>query len=698
MKNLIFLFLVFLFFACKNTMIKDNKNNIFDSLENQEITEQILTPELLWKFGRLEEYDVSPDGNYIVYSVKRFSINHNKGFSDLYLIDLNSKVQKKLTNLPGNENNPVWNPKNNKVGFIYSSEDSTGIYEIDIHTYEITRIKNLPEDIESFIYSPKGNYILFTKRVKIDKSIQEIYPDLPKSKAYIAEDLMFRHWDAWHDGTYMHVFIAKLKDNTVQDIQDILENEPYESPMSPFYDIKEVNWSPDEKYVAYTCKKLKGKYYSLSTNSDIYIYNIETKKTENISNFNYGYDKYPVFSSDGKYLVWMQMKTPGYESDKMNLVLYNLQTKETKILTNNFDYNAYNYVFSSDCNKIYFISDYLGTKQIFFVDLKNLNIRQLTSGIFDINEIKLGNNCLIAKVSSMKMSNELFRVNLNSGDMEKITDVNKKIYEKIKLGEVRGKWVKTIDNKNMLVWYVYPPNFDSTKKYPAILYCQGGPQSMVSQFFSYRWNFQLMAANNYIVVAPNRRGVPGFGYEWLTQISGDYYGLNMQDYLTAIDDACNLPYVDKNKLACVGASYGGFSVFWLAGNHNKRFKAFIAHCGMFNLESMYCTTDELFFVNYDFGGPFWDKKNITAQKTFINSPHKFVQNWDTPILITTGENDFRVPYTESIQAFTCAQLLNIPSKLIVFPNENHFILKPQNSILWQREFFNWLNLWLNKSN
>jgi len=487
--------------------------------------------------------------------------------------------------------------------------------------------------------------------------------------------------------------------------------EPYDSPLSPYFESNEISWSPDGQFIAYTCKKLSGKEYATSTNSDIYLYNIQTKETINLSEGMMGYDKYPIFSNDGKYLAWMSMKTPGYESDKMNVIIYNFYSKEKKCLTEYFDQNAFDFQWSSDNKLLYFISEIRGTKQIYYINVDELlkadvkdkdkfvaNIKQLTDGLHDFTAIKIRNNSLVATKMSMALATEIFNVDLNTGDNKQITSINKNIYDKIQLATIKKRWVQTVDNKQMLVWHILPPNFDSTKKYPAILYCQGGPQSMVSQFFSYRWNFQIMAAHGYIVIAPNRRGLPGFGHEWNKQISGDYGGLNMKDYLTAVDDAKKLPYVDGNNIGCVGASYGGFSAFWLAGNHQNRFKAFIAHCGMFNLESQYAATEEVFFTNFDLGGPFWEHENKTAQKSYANSPHKFVHKWNTPILIIAGEKDFRIPYTESLQAFNCAQLLGVPSKLLIFPDETHFVLKPQNSILWQREFFSWLDRWLKPKN
>ncbi|NSW44307.1 MAG: S9 family peptidase [Bacteroidales bacterium] len=696
---LFFCSLLLMSWSCNKPQPSEEKSsstqvNLFDSLANQTINETKVTPELLWKFGRIGEFDISPDGQWVVYSVTRYSIAANKGFTDLFVTNINGGESKHLTTFVGSEMNPRWRPDGKKIGFIATESGSPQMWEINPDGSDAKQISNIADGINSFEYSPKGDKIYYTKDVQIKPTLQEMYPDLPKANVYIANELMYRHWDHWEDGAYSHIFIADRVGDSLTNMVDIMKGEPYDSPLSPYFEANEISWSTDGSMIAYTCKKLSGKEYAISTNSDIYLYNLQTKTTVNLTEGMPGYDKYPVFSHNGKYLAWMSMATPGYESDKMRLFVYNFNTKEKKELTIQFDQNATEYQWSSDDKQIYFISDIRGTKQIYVVNLENSFIKPLTSGMHDITAFKLVANTLVAAKMSHQMATELYKVKTENGALQALTQVNKNIYDKVAMGESREHWVKTVDGKQMLVWLIYPPHFDSTKKYPAILYCQGGPQSMVSQFFSYRWNFQIMAANDYIIVAPNRRGLPGFGQEWNAQISGDYGGLNMQDYLSAIDDAKKLPYVDAEHLGCVGASYGGFSVYWLAGHHQKRFKAFIAHCGMFNLESQYAETEEVFFTNHDLGGPFWDKNNKIAQKSYANSPHRFVQNWDTPIMIISGENDFRIPYTESLQAFNTAQLLNIPSKLLIFPEESHFVLKPQNSILWQREFFAWLDQWL----
>ncbi|MGC9341214.1 MAG: S9 family peptidase, partial [Bacteroidales bacterium] len=519
----------------------------------------------------------------------------------------------------------------------------------------------------------------------------EIHEDLPLAEVRIMDDLMYRHWNSWHDYSYSHIFVSTMRENGYFDGTDIMEGEEWDAPLSPYFDQAEITWSPDGRYIAYTCKKMKGKDYAVSTNSDIYLYDIQKETTENITKGMQGYDKYPSFSNKGDMLAWQSMETPGYEADKNRLFIMDLATGEKEYLTSDFDQDAEHLVWSKDDSKIYFISGVEATYQLYQIDIETQEIFQITKGDHDYNSFQLGDGFLTGEKMSISMATELFRIDLPAGEEKQLSFVNKNIYDNIEMGRVEERWVTTTDKKEMKVWVIYPPNFDPEKKYPALLYCQGGPQSAVSQFFSFRWNFQMMAANNYIIVAPNRRGLPTFGTEWNEQISGDYGGQNIKDYLSAIDAVKTEDFVDENRLGAIGASYGGFSVFYLAGHHEGRFKAFISHCGIFNFESMYASTEEMFFVNHDMGGAYWDKPKPESYKF---SPHLYVDKWDTPIMIITGEYDFRIPYTESLQAFNAAQLNGVPSKLLVFPNETHFVLKPQNSILWQREFFGWLDKYL----
>lgn len=695
MRNFLYvLFSVFFLFiaSCKTNEKKSDEIIDFPkALTEKEIAEAVLSPEILWKFGRLGEFVLSPDKNTVLYTVTWYNVEDNKGVTDIYSIDVKGGEALKLTNSDDSYYNVRWTPDGRRIAFLGTHKGAMQIFEMNPDNTAKVRISDIEGGINGFEFSPAGDKLFYIKNVKIDNCATDIYPDLPKANVRIAEDLMYRHWNRWSDGSYSHIFITLYNSERIKGGTDIMEDEPWDAPMSPYFDQSEINWSPDGKLLAYTCKKMKGKDYALSTNSDIYLYDIATGVTENLTKGLKGYDRYPVFSPDGTHLAWQSMKTPGFEADKDRLFIINLENGKMTNLTEKLDQDAANIVWSDDSRKVYFISGIKATYQIYSIDLETKSIDQLTSGSHDYISFKKGNDFFVGNKMSMSMAPELFRIDIKDGSEVGISSINEQIYTKINFGEVEERWIRTTDNKQMLVWVIYPPDFDPQKKYPALLYCQGGPQSAVSQFFSYRWNFQLMAANGYIIVAPNRRGLPTFGKEWNDQISGDYGGQNIKDYLSAIDALSKEPFIDKNRLGAVGASYGGFSVFYLAGHHKGRFKAFISHCGVFNFESMYASTEEMFFVNYDYKGAYWEKPR---PRSYVFSPHLYIDKWDTPILIITGEHDYRIPYTESIQAFNAAQLRGVPSKLLVFPDETHWVTKPQNSILWQREFYKWLDQWL----
>jgi dipeptidyl aminopeptidase/acylaminoacyl peptidase len=668
--------------------------------------------ELLWKLGRVSDVKVSPDGNSVIYGISRYDVQSNKGNRDIYKLDLTAESPRKLTDFKGSEINAIWRPDGKKIGFLSSESGSMQLWEMGPNGEDKKQISNIDGGINGFNYSPDMKYVAYIKDVKIEKDAKDLYPDLPEASALIYDNLMYRHWDSWHDYSYSHVFVALYTEGKVSDGIDIMKDEAYDSPLMPNGGMEQITWAPDGKSLVYVCKKLVGREYAESTNSDLYHYMLESANTVNLTKDNPGYDQDPVFSPDGSKIVYRSMKTPGFEADKDRIMLIDLYpaAKDSKTssrraksiqtiaetapvytdLSEQFDQSSANFVFSKDGKTLYFISGIQATFQIFKMDLQSRQITQVTRGDHDITELALAGNDLITAKMRMDFPTEVFRVK-NDGSEEQLTFTNRELLKDVELGITTKRWITTTDEKKMLVWVILPPNFDANKKYPALLYCQGGPQSAVSQFFSYRWNFQMMAAHDYIIVAPNRRGLPTFGQEWNDQISGDYGGQNMKDYLTAIDSVAAEPWVDKNRLGAVGASYGGYSVYWLAGNHNKRFKTFIAHCGIFNLESMYGSTEEMFFVNYDLKGPYWSQPK---PKSYDFSPHLFVRNWDTPILVIHGGNDFRIPYTEGMQAFNVAQLQGIPSRFLFFPDETHFVTKPQNAILWQREFFSWLDKWL----
>ncbi|MDX5346464.1 MAG: S9 family peptidase [Hymenobacteraceae bacterium] len=664
----------------------------FSALQAQ----QKLTPELLWKLGRLGETQLSPDKKTVLYTVSYYDLAENKGNADLYTIPVDGAAAKRLTNTPKSEFNPVWRPDGKKIAFLSAESGSVQLYEMNPDGSGKTQVTNVEGGISNFKYAPAQNYVLFTKDIKSGKEVSDIYPDLPKADARIIDDLMFRHWNQWDDFKVSHVFFAPYKDGKLTaEPKDILQGEPYDAPLQPFGGAEQLAFSPDGNQIIYTSKKLTGKEYALSTNSDLYLYDIRTGKTENLTQGMNGYDVEPTFSPDGSKLAWLSMATPGFESDKNRVFVYDFKSKKKEDVTAASEESAGSLQWDEKGRKIYFVSTTRGTEQIFEVDLKSKKVSKLTDGTHNYNSIMLADKYLIANKSTMSMPSELVKVNVKNGKEEPLTHINKELLSQVNFGKVEPRITKTTDNKDMLSWVIYPPNFDPKKKYPTLLYCQGGPQSPVSQFFSYRWNFQLMAANGYIVIAPNRRGLPGFGREWNDQISGDWGGQPIKDYLSAIDDISKEPYVDKENLGAVGASYGGYSVYYLAGVHNKRFKTFISHCGLFNLDSWAGTTEELFFAKQDIGEPYWAAKPSKAFEQF--SPHKLAKNWDTPILVIHGEQDFRVPINQGIEAFNAAQQQGIPSRFLYFPEEGHWVQKPQNSVLWQRVFFSWLDQYLKEN-
>lgn len=653
--------------------------------------EKRYTPELLWDLNRLSGMECSPDGKQLLFGLTHYDVNANTGNRDLYTISTQGGNMQLITNTPTiSEFEAVWTPDGKKIAFLAPDESGDmQIFTINPDGSKKTKISAVKGGIEGFKISADMSKILYTHLVKLDAEVKDIYPDLPKANALIADDLMYRHWNAWTNYSYSHIFVADFP--AMQNAIDIMEGERFASPIPNYGGMEEICFSPDGTKIVYTSKKKVGKDFALSTNSDIYIYDIARKSTTNLSSSNPGYDIDPAFSPNGKLLVWASMATDGFESDLKRIFIHNFDKGTTENYSGTFEEGASNFTFSKDGKILYFISPIKGTNQIFYLDIAKKQIHQLTFGQHDYTSICLGTKELYGTRESMEVPSDIYRIDLKTGEEKQLTFVNKEKLAGVASIRVEERWVGTTDGKQMLVWVILPPDFDKTKKYPAVLFCEGGPQSMVSQFFSYRWNFQMMASRGYVVVAPNRRGLPGFGKAWNDQISLDYGGQNMKDYLSAIDAIAKEDYVDENRLGCVGASYGGFSVYWLAGHHEKRFKAFIAHCGMFNFKSWYATTEELFFANHDIGGPFWEKPE---PHSYAFSPNNFVDKWDTPIMVIHGGNDFRIPYTEGLQAYNIAQIKGIPSKLLYFPDETHFVLKPQNAILWQREFLGWLDKWL----
>lgn len=679
--------------ASCGTQDVEKANQVLIGKSNIKIEGKRMTPEALWAMGRIGGLSVSPDEKQIAYTVAYYSVEENKSNREVFVMGVDGTDNKQITHTPYNENEVVWIKGGGKLAFLCSESGSNQLWEMNPDGSDRKQLTNCDGNIESFAFSPDEKKLLFVSQVKTVKTTADKYPDLPKATGVIVNDLMYKHWDEWVT-TAPHPFVADFDGAGISNVIDIMEGEPYESPMKPFGGIEQLAWNNASDKVAYTSRKKTGMAYAMSTNSDIYVYDLQTKQTVNITEGMMGYDTNPQYSPDGNAIAWLSMERDGYEADRNRLFIMNLESGEKRFVSKAFDSNVNNFCWSKDAQTIYFIGVWHGKAQIYALDISTADIKPVTEGVHDYASLTLCGDGFIAKRHSMSIADEIYTVDINSGTATQITFENQQIYDQIEMAQVEERWIKTTDGKQMLTWVVYPPGFDPDKKYPALLYCQGGPQSAVSQFWSYRWNLQIMAANDYIIVAPNRRGLPGFGSEWNEAISGDYSGQCMRDYFSAIDEMSKESFVDKDRLGCVGASFGGFSVYWLAGHHGKRFKAFIAHDGIFNLEMQYLETEEMWFANWDMGGAYWEKNNPVAQRTFANSPHKFVDRWDTPILCIHGEKDYRILASQGMAAFNAAVLRGIPAELLIYPDENHWVLKPQNGILWQRTFFEWLDKWL----
>jgi len=699
MKKLTYLMLavfgMLMFTSCQETGETQTKQETLPVIDKQDLklTSDRMTPEVLWAFGRLSGPEVSPDGKTIVYGVSYYSVEQNKSNRDLYSISPDGSNYKRLTKSAKGEYNAIWRPDGQKIGFLTAESGSMQMWEMNPDGSGRSQVSDIEGGITGFKYSPDQSKIVYTKEVPVENKFKDIYKGLDKASGRLIDDLMYRHWDTWTD-TWSHVFIADYDGVKVNNDKDIMPGEPWDAPMKPWGGIEQVNWSPDSKAIAYTSKKMEGKQYTLSTNSANYIYNLETGKTEDFTKGIMGFDIAPVYSPDGNYIAWESMERDGYESDKNRLFIMDTKTGKKTDATKGFDQNAGSLQWAADSKSIYFTSDVQGTFQVYQFTLADGNIRKITDGLHDYRSVVLAGNKLIGSKQTMALPTELFALDPTTGSEQQITFTNKDLLDQLAMGKTEGRWMKTADGEDMLTWIIYPPNFDPNKKYPTILYCKGGPQGPLSQSFHFRWNYQIMVANDYIIVAPNRRGVSGFGQAWQEQISGDYHGKSMQDYFTAIDEMAKEPFVDENNLGAIGASAGGYAVFYLAGHHEGRFKAFIAHDGIFNEEAQYLETEEMWFENWDKGGAFWEFDNKVAMGAYKHSPHKFVQNWDTPILVIHGEQDFRVLYTQGMTAFNAAVLREVPAEFLFFPDENHWVLQPQNGILWQRTFFAWLDKWM----
>ena len=692
---------------------------------NIKLSSRMMTPEAMWAMGRIGTTEASPNGDKVVYQVGYYSVKQNKSHQVIYIMDADGANNKQLTTSSKSETDPTWLDAET-IAFISGGE----IWTMNADGSERKQLSKTDGKVEGFKFSPDHSKVIILKSMPFYEIIKKNPDDLPKATGRRVTDLMYRHWDHYVE-SIQHPFVYTVGEGLAiaGNGMDILEGEPYECPMEPFGGIEQLAWSNDSKQIAYTCRKKTGLEYSISTDSDIFLYNVDTKTTrnlckpadyvapkvdptrtlaiqtvndkENLKN-NVGYDQNPQFSPDGKYIAWLSMERDGYEADLNRLCICDLQTGEKRYIDWQSDVDAFCWAPQKDKQtKLYFLSVWHGCVNMYSVTAKD-EVKQLTEDWADWTSLQLANDGkrILATRQSLSAPTDIYMVtpgkSIEKTKIEQISFENKHILDQLTFGKMQQRWVTTSDGKQMLVWVMLPANYEEGKKYPTLLFCEGGPQSPVSQFWSYRWNFQIMAANGYVVIAPNRHGLPGFGQEWKEEISGDWTGQCMQDYLAAIDDAAdNLPFVDKNRLGAVGASFGGFSVYYLAGIHEKRFKAFIAHDGAFNLAAMYTETEENWFSNWEYDEAYWHRPQMPrAKKTYHDSPHKMVEKWDTPILCIHGEKDYRINATQGMSAFNAARMKGIPAELLIFPDENHWVLKPQNGVLWQRTFFDFLGKWL----
>ena len=678
-----------------------------------------LTPEGLWALGRIGSVKSDIETGWLAYTVSYYSVEENRSTSWIRICNPFEEPMTCFDEFVGYE--PAWFGASGwlaylRGGKLYLRRDKE---EVEVEG---------AEDIEGFLLSPMRDKIILIKQVQRNDicRTKDLYPDLPLATGRMYDDLMYKHWDEWVE-TIPQPFVCpleisyygegeRIKSAKIGESTNILEGTAYECPMKPFGGVEQLAWNPNNEEIAYTCRKKTGLDYAVSTNSDIYLYDLRTRRHKNLTEANKGYDTNPSYSPDGKWIAWQSMERDGYESDENRLMVMNLETGEKRNLVSGFGQSVMEFAWYNDTSLLY-TDVWQGTIDLYYATLDG-NLERMTEGQYDLGLGDVSDRYAYLLGHSMRQANEIYRMDVEEWrndptrdfgprgidweqphtalevEIPQLTHENDNIYNQIERSTVVPRWQKTTDGKDMLTWIIYPPHFDPNKKYPTILYCEGGPQSPVSQFWSFRWNFMMMSAGDYIIVAPNRRGLPGFGKAWNEEISGDYGGQCMKDYFSAIDEFCNEPYVDKEHLGCVGASFGGFSVYWIAGHHDGRFKAFIAHDGIFNLEMQYLETEEKWFANWDMGGAYWEKDNQIAQRTFENSPHRFVDKWDTPILCIHGEKDYRILANQAMSAFDAAKMRGVPAELLIFPDENHWVLKPQNGILWQREFRGWLDKWL----
>lgn len=667
-----------------------------------------MTPEVLLSLTRISAPTLSPNGQMYLYSRSMPNIKDNKILSEVVLARLDGKGAPEVILGTDKKASQATFLSDTEIAYVTKAGDFSQIWLYNTVNKTSVQLSSFDFDVTGFLFSPNREKVVVVRDVELPNIAKDRNKDLDKISGKIYTDLMYKHWDEWKV-SIPKPFVAKVEagsNKIAGDVQPVLRaDEWFEAPTKPHAGIEQFAWSEDGKYLAYSCRKKVGLEYAVSTNTDIYLFDTETATTVNLSEGMMGYDTDPAFSPDGQSIAWVSMERDGYEADIKRLFVMDFKTQTKKHHAPDFEHHVDQFVWLPDGKKIRFIATIEALTNIYEIDLATDKIEPITEGVHDVTAFSGNGRTFVTGIQSFTHPTDLFRVELPAkktrknrglGKLTKLTTENDAVLAGIEMAQVEKVWIDTTDGKKMLTWFVKPPFFDPDKKYPAILYCQGGPQSTVSQFWSYRWNLNTFSSFGYVIVAPNRRGLPSFGKEWLEQISGDYGGQNMRDYLAAIDHAATLPYIDKDRLGCTGASYGGFSTYWLAGHHNKRFKAFFAHAGIFNLEAQYLETEEKFFANWDMGGPYWDKSNATAQKTFATSPHRFVGEWDTPIFICHGEYDFRILASQGMQAFDAARMRGIPTEMLLYPDETHWILQPQNGMLFYRSFRSWFDKWLKK--
>jgi dipeptidyl aminopeptidase/acylaminoacyl peptidase len=693
-KKIITLATLALVAACSKSDVENNAKVVEKS--SIEVQDGRFTPEVMWALGKMGEYAISPDGKQLAYTLTYYDMQENKGNSELYVMPTAGGEAERLTTTAQGEFNPVWKD-DNTLFFCRGNE----MRSINVKSKKEALLGTFENGIEGFKLSADGTKVVYITDLPVERAtdVQPLFEGLDKTTGRINEDLMYRHWDNWVD-EYPQIFVADL--NTTVDIKNAkaVVDSTFECPMRPWGGIEQFNFSPDGSKIAYTCRKKTGKDYALSTNSDIYIYNIADGTTVNISEGIMGYDQNPVFSHDGKKVAWESMMRDGYESDKLRLMVYDLENGGSTDYTEAFDYGVSGISWTDDDSELLAVVMYRGMNEIFAFNVADKSIRQVSHGYHDINGFTLAGDKIYANQVSISYPATIYTYNLSDDkkEGEKLTTFNDDILSQVRMGKVEEHWIKTVDGQDMLTWLIYPYNYDSTKVYPALLFCEGGPQSMVSQFWSTRWNFQVMSGAEYFIIAPNRRGCPGFGTAWCEEISGDYGGLCMQDYMSATDYFAQKPQIDRERIGACGASFGGYSIYWLAGhNHDvkgydggRRFKAFLAHNGMFNFEQQSLETEEFWFTNWDLGGPYW-AKTAQTMKSYSNSPHLFVDQWNTPLCVVHSEFDFRIVASQGMAAYNAAKLRGLDARYLYFPDETHWVLKPQNSLLWHRNFIDWFD-------